>query len=104
MRRKLILPLLLVLLACAAAEARHIKWKADERPPVSLKEALKLAEAELEHMPLTRETDYYCIGASLAKTFSNGDWELHFSSQGGELIWVSVGSDRSVRTTKTGFE
>lgn len=97
------LPLLLVLLASGVAEARRIRWKPEEKPPVWLKEALDLAAAELDNMKRKRETDYYCIGAELAKTFSNGDWELHFSAQGGESVWVSVGSDKSVRTSKIGF-
>lgn len=100
MARSIVTTLLILLIAGAVAQGRHIAWKAEEKPPVSLKDALELAEKELERMP----SEYYCVAASLAKTFSQGDWELHFASTAGDSVWVSVGSDSSVRTSKTGFE
>ena len=84
----------------SAAYARNIMWTKTSRPPTSIKMAVTLAEAELKKEP----TEYFCIGASLARTFSQGDWELHFSSKGGQEMWVSVGSDRKVRKSKTGVD
>jgi hypothetical protein len=80
--------------------ARYIQWKPEEKPPVSLPLAAALADAEIEK----QEGKYYCLGASLAKTFTGGDWELRYSSTSGKQLWVSVGSDRSVRVSAMGFE
>lgn len=87
------------LFSASAAYAMHVMWTKTSRPPTSIKMAVTLAEAELKKEP----TEYFCIGASLARTFSQGDWELHFSSKDGQEMWVSVGSDRKVRKSKTGF-
>ncbi len=96
---------ILLLIACTAlfggvAYARRIAWDADQPPPVPLVEAIKLAEGRLKN----EKVQYYCIAASLAKTFSQGDWELNFSSKEGKRMTVSVGSDRQVRTSEAGFE
>ena len=90
----------LILLVSGVACARNIKWKPQEKPPVLLKEALELADGELAK----REGKFHCIGASLAKTFSGGDWELRFSTPEGKSLWISVGSDKSVRASTEGFE
>jgi len=89
----------LILLVSGVAYARHIQWKPQEKPPVLLKEALELAEGELAK----REGKFHCIGASLAKTFSGGDWELKYSTPEGKSLWISVGSDKSVRSSTEGF-
>jgi len=81
------------------AAARRIRWKPSEKPPVLLADALALAEAELRK----DDRDYYCLGASLAETFTGGDWELQYSAKDGTARWVSVGSDRSVRVSKDPF-
>lgn len=91
---------ILVIGLCNTGFARRIMWKLDERPPVSLRAAVDLAEAELKSEPI----EFFCIHASLAKTFSQGDWELRFSSKEGKEIWVSVGSDRKVRKSNGMFE
>ena len=46
----------------------------------------------------------YTAGASLAQTFTQGDWELHYATRQGKEMWVSVGSDKSVRKSDQGFE
>jgi len=87
-------------LLCGIAYARRIAWVDTQPPPVSLVEAIKLAEARLQD----EKVHYFCIGASLAKTFSQGDWELSFSSKAGKRMTVSVGSDSQVKTSEQGFE
>lgn len=99
MKRLILLTICLMLLG-GAVQARRIAWVAKDKPPVSLAEAIKLAETRLQD----EKIQYFCIGASLAKTFSNGDWELNFSSKEGKQMTVSVGSDRNVRTSERGFD
>ena len=82
------------------AAARYIQWKPAEKPPVLLPDALVLADAELTK----KGGEYHCISATLAKTFTGGDWELRYSTAKGKSMWVSVGSDKSVRTSEQGFE
>ncbi len=82
------------------AYARRMTWNSNSRPPVSLRLALALGEAEL----INEETEYFCIGASIARTFSEGDWLLHFSSEDGKTMWISVASDKSLRKSEHGFE
>ncbi len=84
-------------LLCIAVDARRILWQPEVKPPVLLEEALKLAQNKLKD-----RGEFYCIGAELAKTFSQGDWELQMSS-GKEVTFASVGSDRSVRISDRGF-
>jgi len=74
-------------------------WSQTERPPVSLRLALTLAEEELAK----EDTAYFCIGAGLAKTFSDADWSFHFSSAAGKEMWVNVSSDRKITKNKDGF-
>jgi hypothetical protein len=100
MIRRLALATLVLALVGGVAFARYIKWKPAEKPPVLLPLAVALADAEIEK----HEGKFFCIGAKLAKTFSGGDWELHYSSSTGTQLWVSVGSDRSVRVSETGFD
>jgi len=100
MKRSLVIALVLSSLACSIAFARRIAWTDTDPPPVSLRTALDLAEAELK----TEGTKYPCVGASLAKTFSEGDWEFHFASKDGKHMHVSVGSDRTVQKRAGGFE
>jgi hypothetical protein len=97
-RRIAVVGLLIVLLG-GVASARHIMWKPQEKPPVALKEALELAEGELAK----REGEFHCLSAKLAKTFTGGDWELTYSTPDGKPLWISVGSDKSVRASTEGF-
>ena len=99
MFRRLALATIVVTLLGSVAFARYILWKPADKPPVLLPLAVALADAEIEK----QEERFYCIGAKLAKTFTGGDWELHYSSPSGKQLWISVGSDRSVRVTETGF-
>ena len=99
MKRTLLLIAFSLLLG-GVVYARRIAWVDTEQPPVSLTEALKLAETRLQD----EKVHYFCLGASLARTFSQGDWELSFSSKEGKHLTVSVGSDRQVRTSELGFE
>ena len=89
-----------LVLCCGTALARRIAWRSTDRPPVSLRLALVLAEEELA----SEKVEYYCIGASLAKTFSKGDWAFRFASENGKGMSVSVSSDRKVRKSADGFE
>jgi hypothetical protein len=90
---------LCVLIGVVTAFAKNAGWNNDQKPPVSLKEALTLAEADLKQ----DDVEFFCIGASLARTFSAGDWELHYSSTQGKELWLSVGSDKKVRKSTSGF-
>lgn len=87
-------------IVCGVSYARRMAWKHTEKPPVSLRLALTLAEEALEE----EDVHYFCVGAGLAKTFSAGDWAFHFSSTGGKAIWVNVSSGRKVKKSKHGFE
>ena len=98
--KRIILLVVCSMLLCGAAYARRIAWIPTEKPPVSLAEAIKLAETQLQN----EKVQYFCVGASLAKTFSEGDWQLNFSSKKGKRMIVSVGSDKKVRKDEHGFE
>ena len=100
MIRRTIVILIACLLCCAVAYARYAEWKKTALPPVSLRSALDMAEAELRNQKI----EYYCIGASLANTFRGGDWELHFSSKDGTEMWISVGSDKQLRKSDKAFQ
>ena len=99
MSRRIAVVGLLILLLSGVASARNILWKPQEKPPVPLKEALELADGELAK----REGEFRCIAARLAKTFTDGDWELRYSTPEGKALWISVGSDKSVRARTEGF-
>jgi hypothetical protein len=90
---------LVVLLLVGVASAKRVAWRPQDKPPVSLSEALALADEELAK----HEGKYHCLGASLAQTFSRGDWELIYCTPDGKTLWISVGSDKSVRTSDKGF-
>ncbi len=89
----------LALLICGVVYAKNAGWKNTDKPAVSLRLALALADTELEK----EDAQYFCIGASLARTFTEGDWELRYSSKEGKEMWVSVGSDKSIRKSKEAF-
>jgi len=65
----------------------------------ALKDALDIASASIKE----RDKDYYCIQAMLGQRITAADWELHFAATDGSQLWVNVGSDRSVVTSKDGF-
>ncbi len=100
MNKQMLVLAAVCLLVCGAVFAKNAGWKNTEKPAVSLRLALTLADTELEK----EDVQYFCIGASLARTFTEGDWELRFSSKDGKQMWISVGSDRSIRKSKEGFE
>lgn len=99
MRSRFVLVLIILVALTSSASARRILWKPKEKPPVSLREAITLAEKDLGE----NAKKYHCIRASLAKTFSNGDWEFQFMTTKGETMWMSVGSDGKVRRSRDGF-
>ena len=101
MKKILLILILTGLVGISLCYAKRNAWKNTEKPPVSLVEAIKIAKAAI---PMREDIDYYCIGASLAKTFSEADWALHFSSKHGKEIWVSVGSDKTPRVSEDGFK
>jgi len=100
MSKRTIMILTTCLLCSAVAYARYAEWKKTEKPPVSLRSALDLAEAELKNEGI----DYYCIGASLASTLRGGDWELHLASKEGREMWISVGSDKQPKKSDKAFQ
>ena len=87
-----------ILLLCVAAQARRIKWNPQNKPPVSLAQALPLAQAALGK----DASSLWCVNAELAQTYSQGDWIMTFSNKKGECTYVSVGSDQKVRVVKPG--
>lgn len=96
-------PLLTFVVFAALAAAtpcfgRNIAWRAGDVPPVSLQEALELAK------PALTDHSFYCISATLAKTFTDGDWQLRFADKDGKELWISIGSDKSIRKSDHGFE
>lgn len=93
MKRAVFLAAILV----SNAFARYIAWRATDTLPVSLQSALEIAKDNL------KDESYYCIGASLAKTFRKGDWELHYCTKDGKHLWVSVASDKTVKTSPEGY-
>jgi hypothetical protein len=84
------------------AYARRIAWVDTDKPPVLLEEALSLALADLKKE--TPQKEYYCVAASLAQTFSQGDWALRFASKDGSQIWINVASDKSITKSIHGFD
>jgi hypothetical protein len=100
MIRRALLALLVVSLLGGVAVARYIKWKPKDKPPVSLAQASALADDAVKK----EKGEFFCIAARLGKSFTQGDWEFHYSSATGDALWVSVGSDKSVKLSKEGFE
>src|SRR4051812_30196367 len=86
-RATLIAALAVGVLFTTSVLALRIAWRIADEPPISLQAALELAKAEL------KDDSYFCVGATLARTFTQGDWELHYSTKKGKEMWVSVGSD-----------
>ncbi len=80
--------------------ARNIQWRTKDKPPVSIIAAVEAATKELNK----GGADFYCLGGSLGRNFSECDWLLTFSNAAGEVRWVSVGSDGKIRVSKEGFE
>jgi hypothetical protein len=78
--------------------AKNAGWHNNKRPKISLIEAHAKALEALKPW----HTDYYCIAATVARTFSECDWELHFAATNHAEIWVSVGTDK-VRVSEHGF-
>jgi len=100
MTKRISLILAICLLVSGVAYGRRIAWKNTDKPPVSLRLALTLASEFIED----EEEDYFCVGASIAKTFSNGDWLFQFSTKNGKLLQVNVGSDKKIKKFAHGFE
>ena len=97
MRRLVSALIILFALSVATTLARNIEWRINDKPPVSLELAVELAKADLD------DDGYYCVSASLAKTFSRGDWELHFGKKDGKEMWVNITSDRKVIKSEHGW-
>ena len=100
MKKQIVIAAAVSLLLCGLAFAKDGGWDKTKQPAVSLQLALALADAELAK----EDVQYFCIGARLSRTFTEGDWELHYSSKDKKEMWISVGSDRSIRKSKEGFE
>ena len=98
-KHTLLIVFLLLLSGAGCLFARRILWEPKTKPPISLIEAHEIALAALKD----RHTDFYCTHASLAQTFTEGDWEFRFSSASGASTSVSVGSDKKARVSDDGF-
>ena len=92
MKRLVFIAVAMAIISCAAAQASYVIWKKTDPPPVSLSAALALAEENMA----AEDVQYFCIGASLAKTFSDGDWAITFSSKEGKVMTVNVASDKKI--------
>jgi hypothetical protein len=99
MFRKVLVASLLLLGVSGVALGRYVQWKPKDVPPVSLQQALALADKELEK----HKGKYHCVGATLAKSFTGADWELRYSSPEGKPLWISIGAEKSVRVSEEGF-
>ena len=88
--RKRIAIALFSLSAAGACYAKYVFWQDHHRPDISLTEAHTKALEALK----SRNIDFYCLEAKVARTFSDCDWELHFGSTNNTSVWVSVGTDR----------
>lgn len=97
MRRATAVAVIAITLFATSVSARRILWRVGDVPPVPLPSALDLAKAELN------DDSYFCIGATLVQTYTKGDWELRYSTKDGKQMWVSVGSDKSIRKSEDGF-
>ena len=93
---------IVILLAAltSALFARNIQWETKDKPPVSIIAAVEAATKELDK----GGADFYCLGGSIGRNFSECDWLLTFSNATGEVRWVSVGSDGKIRVSKEAFE
>jgi hypothetical protein len=78
--------------------AKNAGWDKNVKPKISLTDAHAKALAALK----SNYPDYYCLSATVARTYSECDWELSFAAPGNRLVWVSVGTD-SVRVSEQGF-
>ena len=87
-------------LSCGAVLAYRGRWEPTDRPAVSLRLALTLAEEALAN----EEVRYHCIDATLEKTSPKGEWHFAFASKDGKRIWVKVTSDAVVMRSPFGFD
>jgi hypothetical protein len=81
------------------AQAKNAGWEKTQKPSPSLIEAHQIALDALKDQGI----DFFCLSATVARTFSECDWELHFSSSKGKEKWVSVSHDRKARVSEHGF-
>ena len=100
MKNRIFIGVLAVFVITSICYARNIAWIKTEEPPVKLEEAIVIANEELKD---NNYINYYCVAASLAKTFSSGDWVLKFYSKDGKEVWVNVASDKTVLISEDGF-
>lgn len=94
-------PLAIIFLSLAAlclCYAKNAGWDNNVKPKISLVDAHEKALEALK----SKYPDYYCLSASVARTFSECDWEMRFAAPGNRFVWVSVGTDR-VRVSEQGF-
>jgi hypothetical protein len=78
--------------------AKNAGWPTHVKPLISLTEAQTKALEALK----SRNGDYYCLAATVSRTFSKCDWELHFGSTNNTSVWVSVGTE-GVRVSDSMF-
>jgi hypothetical protein len=97
MKTRIAIALLCMTVICLCY-AKRVMWPNNEKPKISLIEAHTRALEALK----PRHIDYYCLTATVARTFSECDWELHFAATNNAQIWVSIGTDM-VRVSEYGF-
>ena len=101
MTRKVVVVIVSVaVLSCGMALAYRGRWKPADRPAVSLRLALTLAEEALAN----EEVRYHCINANLEKTSQKGEWHFSFASKDGKRMSVKVTSDGVVMKSPFGFD
>ncbi len=97
MKTRITIGLLSLAVVCLCY-AKNAGWHNNEKPKITLIEAHTKALEALK----SRNIDYYCLAATVARTFSECDWEMHFASTNNAEVWVSVGTDQ-VRVSDHGF-
>lgn len=97
MQKRIAIALLSLMVVCLC-HAKNAGWHTNQKPQISLTVAHTKALEALK----SRQVDYYCLAATVARTFSECDWELHFAATNNMEVWVSVGTDK-VRVSDHGF-
>ena len=95
---KLLFTIGFALALVSIAYARTKWWQSNEKPPISLTEAVKLASEILNK----GGEEFYCLRADVLSDRTKCDWYLDFGSTNGIPRWVAVGSDKSVIVRKDG--
>ncbi|BCM91862.1 hypothetical protein IAD21_03739 [Abditibacteriota bacterium] len=91
--------LALLLLVGSSCFAKNAFWHPDQKPQMSLTQALALAQKALGK----KQRNFYCLDASIAKIRSQGDWTLTFGSKNMGMRYIMVSFDKTVRVSTSMF-